>query len=1593
MPAVQRAVPSALAALLTAAMIFLPPPASGAAVVDVDFPACQPANRAMLIDGKIDDWRGIEGKQFLPVHAFDSVTMAENRPDLAATVRFTCDAESLYALVEWLSPTPPSNTTSPSDATDWQRGGDGIEFHLMSGGLLTHVASYPSVDGRKVALLVRREGEVGWRDMAAEHGAAALAIGPRGYVQELRIPWRALVRGSAPPTGRPLPIMMDLAWRALPAAALARLSEDLRRVATHFTYNVLINLCAWYDSARGQPALTADGKDLAHPLLLAHGAKASVCFGPGEYIMELAIPWRELFPGPAPRAGETLRATLQPWWSGLDPRFTLSGTLKFERRSPLAFAYTMPRDAEVTIGIYGSDGSLLRWLTRSEFRRAGPNTESWDGRDQDGKLMPPGEYAIKAIYHDPLGLEHQLSVGNPGTPPWSTTDGKGDWLGDESNPQAATTDGDWVYLASPCHEKGFRIVAVDGTGQRRWGGGSGPDNPRCVSLAVAGNYLYLVGCGPEKNDNQHRFSGKNADNRVLLRCYDKRTGAPARFTIRQPMLKVAAWPYEENMVGLWEFFNNKAFDPDAYGGLPRYGDCQYGEVAEAMGVAATADTVWISFHTQGLLRAFDAETGEARPERDIPVQKPVSLLARPDGSLLAVSGKQVVRIDPAKKIVTPVVTAGLAAPFGVAADKADNIYVSDWRDSFQVKVFSPAGRLLRSIGKPGGRAVLGKWEADGMLLPRGVAVTADGKLWVAEDDTTPRRVSVWDAANGALIRDYIGPTPYGGGSPFWFEPGDQTVLHTLGCRFKLDWAKKTWVPEASELRRMSHEQPFALCGANGMIHAVRTFARGGRHYAMVASGYDLVTIQMRDGQSWRPVAAAGTLHRWATDDGTGVSVWDSDVGAHIVKNFRPECFRGHIGENFAWSDRNNDGLVQPEEMTWQKTIFRGDVYEPGQQPEFLIGWGLGCDAELNLLLGGSCMVGGSGGFPLFRLAVEGWTAAGIPLYDIRQAAAFAITRGANGLYGDAHGNVLVAGGENTTADALACLDRSGKLLWRIAGKEKPRTKDPVLSNVSGELDLPGIGPAYGTWAWHGNFRAYLISADGLYIGTVQEDSKAGPAGLWDESWRFWYQTPNGTPYLVNGANQGQHILKVTGLDKAGRFQGRLTITPADTALAATVNADDSAPVATLRKPPIAVQWRETAPAIDGDLADWDLGYGTVVPLGNGRSATAVLARDEANLYLAWQVEDDSPLKNLGTNWQTLFVSGDCVDLMLATDSAGTRNRTAPAAGDLRLLLSVFQDNPVAVLYRPVIPGATDPVQLMAVRLDRIDLLDQAKVAVTRGTDAYTIEAAVPLAALGLATSGIDTLRGDLGVISSDPAGRDRVKRSYHYNTQTEMTADLTTEATLQPGEWGEVRFPLGKNLIRDGGFENGFAANVKDGWAVTEQTNGMKVTTSPLGAHSGQRGLVFRQTVPLVYPPEVFMAPDYRDFLKAANGGKGGGGGVVAQRVPVEGGKKYSLRFWYRTEGTKGDEVKVPSQDRGYTALHVAIDWLGPNSSHTGILSVYDDRDWARAMNSGTHALPTPYTAPAKAEYAVIMIRASINAPNFTPAMMVDDVEFVEADR
>ena len=104
-----------------------------------------------------------------------------------------------------------------------------------------------------------------------------------------------------------------------------------------------------------------------------------------------------------------------------------------------------------------------------------------------------------------------------------------------------------------------------------------------------------------------------------------------------------------------------------------------------------------------------------------------------------------------------------------------------------VQVFDRAGKPLRTIGKPGGRALLGAWDAAGMRFVSGLRVDANGVLWAAEKDAAPKRFSCWQTADGGFVREFFGPTAYGalGGA---ISPDDPLTMVGSGCEWRLDAA-------------------------------------------------------------------------------------------------------------------------------------------------------------------------------------------------------------------------------------------------------------------------------------------------------------------------------------------------------------------------------------------------------------------------------------------------------------------------------------------------------------------------------------------------------------------------------------------------------------------------------------------------------------------------------------------------------------------------------------------------------------------------------------------------------------------------------------
>ena len=67
---------------------------------------------------------------------------------------------------------------------------------------------------------------------------------------------------------------------------------------------------------------------------------------------------------------------------------------------------TLPKDGEVTLGIYDQQGQLLRTVISAESRSQGRLSETWDGLDQWGKPISARfvcfEGTVPSNHHHPL---------------------------------------------------------------------------------------------------------------------------------------------------------------------------------------------------------------------------------------------------------------------------------------------------------------------------------------------------------------------------------------------------------------------------------------------------------------------------------------------------------------------------------------------------------------------------------------------------------------------------------------------------------------------------------------------------------------------------------------------------------------------------------------------------------------------------------------------------------------------------------------------------------------------------------------------------------------------------------------------------------------------------------------------------------------------------------------------------------------------------------------------------------------------------------------------------------------------------------------
>ena len=135
-----------------------------------------------------------------------------------------------------------------------------------------------------------------------------------------------------------------------------------------------------------------------------------------------------------------------------------------ERRLEIGFDFYQPMDGKLTVAIDAADGRRVRNLICGQVAPHGPRHVAWDGLDDNGKVVGPGDYRWRSISHPGITPHYLFSFYNNGKPPWRNGTPGAIWLADHSDPIAAAAFGNRVVLAAPIAESGNTIMEVNEQG-------------------------------------------------------------------------------------------------------------------------------------------------------------------------------------------------------------------------------------------------------------------------------------------------------------------------------------------------------------------------------------------------------------------------------------------------------------------------------------------------------------------------------------------------------------------------------------------------------------------------------------------------------------------------------------------------------------------------------------------------------------------------------------------------------------------------------------------------------------------------------------------------------------------------------------------------------------------------------------------------------------------------------------------------------------------------------------------------------------------------------------------------------------------------
>ena len=497
--------------------------------------------------------------------------------------------------------------------------------------------------------------------------------------------------------------------------------------------------------------------------------------------------------------------------------FSRVGAQESARRDQGAeVTYDVSQPMRVSLNLYDGQGQIVRSLLCGAPRQKGTQREFWDGRDQAGQPVPPGDYAWKVLaMPGRLKTEHLLTVGTnyPDPSPDPMQEAEHYRLvapGTHGGPTAVAADESGIYIGAGCTEniENFLVKLSPDGKHRLWSKLQRVPWKGAVAMAKSGDRLLVL----------------SANNEIWPYAAADGTDLPAIAT------------------SLPQTDKEKPEDPGRHAG----------------GLAANDRELVLCYPDRGLVRWCDPTSGKQLDQVGS-LEKPTAVAIATDGTTYALCGTSILRLD-RKAPAHATVVAGLSKPDRIALNNAGEILVHDTATE-QVLRFAANGQRLAAFGQQGGRrdGTYDQTARESFWQVSAVAAAPDGGFLVAEPNTAPRRVA-WFEADGRLKGEWYGGHVW---AP-WIvvdpeDPGTVFMPSSWNSimRLAVDLKNKAW-----QVRAVYHLDRMADGMLPGHTNALlfRGFRHDGRLYLARCNGGPVVVFRVDDARDRLVPVMMADLH-------------------------------------------------------------------------------------------------------------------------------------------------------------------------------------------------------------------------------------------------------------------------------------------------------------------------------------------------------------------------------------------------------------------------------------------------------------------------------------------------------------------------------------------------------------------------------------------------------------------------------------------------------------------------------------------------------------------------------------------------------------